>query len=81
MAKKKFIIDKFVETVKELGSSPTGPEQEPVAGTANEQIFIPEATDAAAMPVPFTVPAKEKRKAAVKRPSKKVGKKQKVKRG
>jgi hypothetical protein len=29
---------------------------EQVSGTANEHIFIPEATDAAAMPIPFTVP-------------------------
>jgi hypothetical protein len=35
-----------------------------VAGTGNEQIFIPEATDAAAMPIPFTVAraARKKRK-------------------
>jgi hypothetical protein len=37
---------------------------ERLAGTANQQIFIPEATDAAAMPIPFTVPraARKKRK-------------------
>jgi hypothetical protein len=36
---------------------------EQVAGTANEQIFIPEATDAAAMPIPFSAsPIRKKRK-------------------
>ena len=35
-----------------------------VAGTANEQIFIPEATDAAAMPITFAVarPTRKKRR-------------------
>jgi len=41
---------------------------ERVAGTANEQIFIPEATDAAAMPILFTAPkpARKKRKTPAK---------------
>jgi hypothetical protein len=41
---------------------------EPVAGTANEQIFLPEAADAAAMPILFTAPkaARKKRKAPAK---------------
>jgi hypothetical protein len=38
------------------------------AGTTNAQIFIPEATDAAAMPIPFTVPGatRKQRKAQAK---------------
>jgi hypothetical protein len=50
---------------------------EQVAGTANEQIFIPEATDAAAMPIPFIVPkaARKKRKTPVKPAPAKVPKK------
>jgi hypothetical protein len=45
--------------------SPTG---EQVSGTSNEKIFIPEATDAAAMPIPFTIlrVAREKRRTPVK---------------
>jgi hypothetical protein len=41
---------------------------EQVARTANEQIFIPEATDAAAMPILFPVPkaARKKRKTPAK---------------
>jgi hypothetical protein len=48
-----------------------------VAGTANEQIYIPEATDAAAMPVPFAVAraARKKRKAPAKPASAKIPRK------
>jgi cell division septation protein DedD len=38
------------------------PDPEQVAGTTNEQVYIPEATDAAAVPAPlFAAPAKKKR--------------------
>jgi hypothetical protein len=53
------------------------PSDQRVAGTANEQIFIPEATDAAAMPVPFAVAtaARKARKSASKKAKSGTGRK------
>jgi hypothetical protein len=42
---------------------------EQVAGTANEQIFIPEATDAAAMPIPFSAPSPVRKKRGTPAPA------------
>jgi hypothetical protein len=89
----KTIIEKLTEAVKGAANSivdaasnaaETGidaarmsanPEQ--VAGTANEQLFIPEATDAVAMPVPFTVAtaARKARKSASKKAKSATGRK------
>jgi hypothetical protein len=71
--KEKSVIDKFNDTVSEVvgkvGSAmaPTVEEKgENVAATTNEQVYVPEATDAAAMPAPlFGAPAR-KRKARAK---------------
>ena len=71
--KEKSVIDKFKDTVSEVvgkvGSAmtPTAEEKgKKVAATTNEQVYIPEATDAAAMPAPlFGAPAR-KRKARAK---------------
>ena len=65
--KDKSVIDKFKETVSEavgnMGSAMTPSPNEKskkVAPTTNEQVYIPEATDAAAMPVPlFAAPARK----------------------
>ena len=71
--KEKSVIDKFKDTVSEVvgkvGSAmaPTGEGKgKKVAATTNEQVYVPEATDAAAMPAPlFGAPAR-KRKARAK---------------
>jgi len=64
------MIDKVnhaVENIVNTGSaaamkSMAVPDPAQVAGTTNEQVYIPEATDAAAVPAPlFVAPAKKKR--------------------
>ena len=76
----KGLVEKTIEAVKDMATSVTNaaksakepdpkPDPEQVAGTTNEQVYIPEATDAAAMPPPLilTKPvAKKKRNARVK---------------
>jgi hypothetical protein len=54
------------QKISRIPPAKTDPER--VAGTTNEQIYIPEAGDAAAMPMPLVAaaPARKKRKAAVK---------------
>jgi hypothetical protein len=67
--KEKSVIDKFKDTVSEvvgtMGSAmaPTAEEEgKKVAATTNEQVYVPEATDAAAMPAPlFGVPARKRK--------------------
>src|SRR2546421_10663465 len=67
--KDKSVIDKFKETVSEavgnMGSAMTPSPKEKskkVAPTTNEQVYIPEATDAAAMPAPlFAAPARKRK--------------------
>jgi hypothetical protein len=70
------LVDKFSEVVESISASASkaaqdtteasakkiepGPDR--VARTANEQIYIPEATDAAAMPLPLMGPPKVARK-------------------
>ncbi len=71
--KEKSVIDKFKDTVAEVvgkmgcAMAPTAEEKDKeVAATTNEQVYVPEATDAAAMPAPlFGAPAR-KRKARAK---------------
>jgi hypothetical protein len=70
----KSLVEKTIEAIKDMASSVTGaaksamdPKPDPVqvAGTTNEQVYVPEATD----PVPLIMgapPAKRKRKAPVK---------------
>jgi hypothetical protein len=73
--KEKSVIEKMIDKVNDAvenmvntASAPAmkamepEPDREQVAGTTNEQVYIPEATDAAALPAPlFAVPAKKKR--------------------
>jgi|SRR5215208_1860583 len=81
--KDKSVIDKFKETVSEavgnMGSTMTPSPKEKskkVAPTTNEQVYIPEATDAAAMPVPlFATPARKRKTRATR--AKKAAKKTK----
>jgi hypothetical protein len=51
------------EKIARIPPAGTGPEQ--VAGTTNEQLYIPEASDAAVMPMPLfpAAPAPEKKRA------------------
>src|SRR5258707_1289174 len=58
----KSIVEKISEAVKDIVDTASAaaikamqvqPDPEQVAGTANEQVYIPEATDAAAMPAPL----------------------------
>jgi hypothetical protein len=69
----KTIIEKLTDAVKGAANSivdaasnaaETGTKSNAVkvAGTGNQQIFIPEATDAVAMPIPFTVPRSTRKK-------------------
>ena len=65
------LVDKVNDTVANIVNTAAAaamkamePESNPerVAGTTNEQVYIPEATDAAAVPVPlFAAPVKKKR--------------------
>jgi hypothetical protein len=67
--KEKSVIDQFKDTVSEVvgkvGSAraPTAEEEgKKVAATTNEQVYVPEATDAAAVPAPlFGVPARKRK--------------------
>ena len=57
---------------------PAKPDPEQVAGTTNEQLYIPEANDAAAMPMPLIPVAPEPKKpATAKSKMPRVGKKKK----
>ena len=68
--KDKSVLDKFVDTFQEvLGNVAKGAvtptektDESRVAGSANEQVYIPEATDAAAVPAPIV-----RRKASAKK--------------
>lgn len=60
MAKKKSIVDRISDTVTEIVDTASAaaaealkPDPEAVAATTNEQVYIPEATDAAALPAPL----------------------------
>jgi hypothetical protein len=65
------MIDKVNDAVENIANTASAaamkamePEPDPkqVAGTTNEQVYIPEATDAAAAPAPlFAAPARKKR--------------------
>jgi hypothetical protein len=76
--KKKSVIDKFKDTVSEAienmasAMAPTAEQnRSKIAATTNEQVYVPEATDAAALPAPlFAAPArKRKTRAKTKPPS------------
>jgi hypothetical protein len=57
-------VANIVNTAAAAAMKAMEPESDPerVAGTTNEQVYIPEATDAAAVPAPlFAAPAKKKR--------------------
>jgi hypothetical protein len=67
----KSIIEKFsekakgiVDTASTAAMKAMEPDPEHVAGTTNEQVYIPEATDAAAMPVPLISAPKSPKKRA-----------------
>jgi len=73
--KDKSVLDKFVDTFQEVlgnvvkgAATPTEKTDETrVAGSANEQVYIPEATDAVAVPAPIVRrkgPAKKAKSAA-----------------
>jgi hypothetical protein len=49
---------------------PARPDPEQVAGTTNEQLYIPEANDAAAMPMPLIPVAPEPKKKRASKPAK-----------
>jgi hypothetical protein len=65
------IVDKVNDAVEHIANTASAaamkamepdPDPKQVAGTTNEQVYIPEATDAAAAPAPlFAAPAKKKR--------------------
>ena len=71
------LVDKFTDVVDSVTSAASNaaqyamesharrmePDPGAIAGTANEQIFIPEASDAAALPLPL-IPMAPERKAA-----------------
>src|ERR1043165_9859584 len=48
---------------------PARPDPGQLAGTTNEQVYIPEASDAAAMPMPLVPRAAPKRQKSVARPA------------
>src|ERR1700737_336086 len=57
-------VENIANTASAAAMKAMEPEPDPkqVAGTTNEQVYIPEATDAAAGPAPlFAAPAKKKR--------------------
>jgi hypothetical protein len=57
-------VENMVNTASAAAMKAMEPEPDPkqVAGTTNEQVYIPEATDTAAVPAPlFVAPAKKKR--------------------
>ena len=75
--KEKSLIDEFKDTVSEAvgkmasAMAPTAENKRKIAATPNEQVYVPEATDAAALPAPlFSAPAsKRKTRAKTKPPS------------
>ena len=80
--KDKSVIDKIKDTVSEavgnVGSAMTPSPKEKskkVAPTTNEQVYIPEAADAAAMPVPLFAAPASKRKTRAKAKTANRGKK------
>ncbi|MCK1574561.1 hypothetical protein [Bradyrhizobium sp. 174] len=77
MAKKKSIVDRISDTVTEIVDTASAaaaaalkPDPEAVAATTKEQVYIPEATDAAATPAPLF--ARKKRGPAPMRANKRV---------
>jgi hypothetical protein len=72
--KDKSVIEKFKDTVSEVvetmasAMTPTAEQKrKKVAASTNEQVYIPEATDAAAMPPPlFAAPRKRKTRTKAK---------------
>jgi hypothetical protein len=77
LAKKKSIVDRISDTVTEIVDTASAaaaaalkPDPEAVAATTNEQVYIPEATDAAATPAPLF--ARKKRGPAPMRANKRV---------
>jgi hypothetical protein len=79
----KGIVDSTTETAMQA-FEPSEPDPHQVAGEANEQVYIPEATDAAATPAPLvpaepTEPARRvTKKRVVKKASKQVAKAKKA---
>jgi hypothetical protein len=80
--KEKSVIDKFKDTVSEAvgnmvsAMTPTAEQKRSkIATTTNEQVYVPEAMDAAALPAPlFAAPArKRKTRAKTKPPSRAKG--------
>lgn len=77
--KEKSVIEKMVDKVNDavenivkaavMPTTEEKPDPKQVAGTINEQVYIPEATDAAAMPAPL-IPAKPVAKKKRKVPAK-----------
>jgi hypothetical protein len=74
--KDKSVIDKFKDTVSEAVENmasamrPTPEEsQKKVAATTNEQFYIPDATDAAAMPPPLFAPLRKRKSRAKTKPT------------
>ncbi|MCK1284688.1 hypothetical protein IVB41_12250 [Bradyrhizobium sp. 44] len=77
MAKEKSIVDRISDTVTEIVDTASAaaaaalkPDPEAVAATTNEQVYIPEAIDAAATPAPLF--ARKKRGPAPMRANKRV---------
>jgi hypothetical protein len=77
------LVDKFTNVVGNVAAAASSaaqhamesnarrmaPDQGPIAATANEQVYIPEANDAAAMPLPL-IPAAPKKKPIAKKAKK-----------
>lgn len=68
-------IERAASTKKRRAKKVPSPDPERVAGTTNEQVYIPEATDAAATPAPLF---SKKRGAALVRANKRVAKPKKA---
>jgi predicted cobalt transporter CbtA len=82
MDKDKTIIERFTDVVKGVVDTASTaamqamePDPKQVAGETNEQVYIPDATDAAATPAPlFAAPKKKRATASPKRANKRVAK-------
>jgi hypothetical protein len=71
-------IERAARTTKRPATKVLSPDPERVAGTTNEQVYIPEATDAAATPAPLFPARKQKRGTSGARVNKRLAKAKKA---
>ena len=71
-------IERVAKTKKRPAKKALSPDPERVAGTTNEQVYIPEATDAAATPAPLFPARKQERSASPATANKRVAKAKKA---